>query len=288
MKPDFCVVIEGNMIHLQPEKITTPCIVEHVCNRDNGYVPVPHLDEEKYMFHQCVVLGDCDFSNSTKISDNLISPAIVFGVYNIENTNISNLKDAPRFAMKGANIKGTPLAKALGTDYLSGPAYHKLWLVDNNNAMIPELKDELTHPAPSINKINYHEMDVNIYSQAQVQDYDNIRLEAGRGENIVILGNCDLRACKNLISLEHTPLYIAGDLDISGTKVSSLLHSTAPRALKGNLICKDTPLAQRTGMDVITPEIYQKIWAGDNGRGEKIFPYHWRKGLIIREEGRFY
>lgn len=288
MKPDFCAVIEGNMTHLQPEKITTPCIVESVCNRDNECVPIPHLDEEKYMFHQCIVLGDCDFSNSTKIDDNLTSPAIVFGVYNIENTNISNLKNAPRFAMKGANIKGTPLAKALGTDYLTGPAYHKLWLVDNNHEMIPELKDELTHPAPSINKINYRGEQVNIYSKAQVNDHENVRLAAGRGRNIVVLGDCDLRACKDLISLSDTPIYVGGNLDISGTRVSSLLYGPAPRALKGNLICKDTPLAQRTGLDVITPEIYQKIWAGDNGKGEKVYPYHWKKGVIVRDEGRFY
>lgn len=288
MNLDFGVVIEGNMIHMQPEQITEARIVERICNRNNARTTTPFVLPKKHLFHQCVVLEDCDFSNSTQLQDNWISPAIVFGVYNIENTNISDLKNAPRFAMKGANIKGTPLAKALGTDYLSGPAYHKLWLVDNNHKMLSELKDELTHPAPNINKINYTFNDVNIYSQAIATDYENVRLEKGRGKNVVILGNCDLSACKNLVSLQDSPIYIGGNLDISGTKISSLLYAPEPRAMKGSVICKDTPLAQRTGLDVITPELYQKIWAGDNGKGERIFPYHWKKGVIVREEGRFY
>ncbi|MBR4932800.1 MAG: hypothetical protein IKZ02_07230 [Alphaproteobacteria bacterium] len=253
----YDILIENNF-SMFPELCSHPMVVDSVYNRHNDYY-IDKKEKKKHLFNMCIVLNDCDFSNQPILKNNLTSPAIVFGTYIIEGTNISDLKDAPRFAFKGANIKGTPLAQQLGTDFLTPQEYNKLW--QQHNGSIEELSDLVTLPEkmPFTDKSNrYDAKTVYIFNNVTLPESTNNLLP--NCQNIVALGNCDYSNCPKLSSLHNGVAYIGGDLNISNTRIFSLYEAIPPRCLKGNLICTGTKLAQKLGKDVLTPDEYKKAW----------------------------
>lgn len=260
----YDILIESNHF-MFPESSTHPIVVDSVYNRNNTvYQNMGH--KTKHLFNMCVVLNDCDFSNQPLLHNNLTSPAIVFGTYNIENTKISDLKDAPRFAFKGANIKGTPLSEELGKDFLSAQEYNKLWQRYNDN-----VSGELTDLTVLPEKMEFSDESQH-YDAKTVYIFNNVILPETVNnilpnyQNIVALGNFDCSNCPNLRSLHNGVMYIGGDLNISGTRISNLYEAIPPRCLKGNLICTGSRLAEKIGKDIITPDEYQKIWDAMNQR----------------------
>ncbi len=210
----------------------------------------------KHMFKNLVVLKDCDFSNQD-LTGNECSPALVMGTYNIENTLIPDLVNAPRFAFQGAKIKGTPLAQKLGKEFLSGAEYNKLWAEQNGAPELPRLTNELTF-AICLNKNEVH-----IYKDAVAEKDDQACSLLDR-TGIIILGDCDLRNLKNLLTLRNGVSYIGGNLDISGTQVQTLSKAINPQFLKGDLIFADTPLAKFLGCDRLSPKEYEAAWKKEN------------------------
>ena len=210
----------------------------------------------KNMFKNLIVLKDCDCSNQD-LEGNDYSPALVMGTYNIENTRISDLVNAPCFAFLGAKIKGTPLAQKLGKDFLSGAEYNKLRAEQNGQQKLQQLTNELTFP------IYMDKNQVHIYKNAVAEKDDDAYMLLDR-TGIVVLGDCDLRNLKNLLTLRNGVSYIGGNLDISGTQVQTIWKSVHPRYLKGDLIFTDTPLAKYLGRDRLNPEEYALEWKKHN------------------------
>lgn len=253
----YDILIKHNF-SMFPEACTHPIVVDSVYNRNNTYY-IDKKEKRKHLFNMCIVLNDCDFSNQPRLTNNLTSPAIVFGKYIIEGTNISDLKDAPRFAFKGANIKGTPLAQQLGTDFLTPQEYNKLW--QQHNRQTAELPDLKTLPI----KMPFPDKDQR-YDAKTVYIFNNVTLPESTDtllpncQNIVALGNCDYSNYPRLSSLHNGVTYIGGDLNISNTHIYSLYEAIPPHCLKGNLICKGTRLAEKLGKDVLTPKEYKQAW----------------------------
>ncbi len=231
-------------------------VVEALHNRNHNTQHEEEKPYTKHMFKNLVVLKDCDFSNQD-FTGNEYSPALVMGTYNIENTHISDLVDAPRFAFQGAKIKGTPLAQKLGKDFLSGAEYNKLWAEQNSATELPHLTNELTFP------IYIDKNEVHIYKDAVAVPNDDACTLLDR-TGIVILGDCDLRNLKNLLTLRNGVSYIGGNLDISGTQVQTLNKAINPQFLKGDLIFADTPLAKSLGCDRLSPKEYKTVWEKEN------------------------
>lgn len=218
-------------------------------------------NDSKYLFNQYIVMRDCNLSNFPELADNTISPIVVFGTYNISGTRITDLKDAPRFAFKGANIKKTPLAKKIGQDFLSPQEYNKLWISHNQTSNLihtPTLTRELAIT------VSEETDNIRIFQAAIINNSTLTKFESTKGKNFIVLGAFDCSQCPQLKSLKNLPAFIGGNLDISGTKVSTLKGAIKPNRFKGNFICDNTPLAKRTGKSFYTTREYYLLWQKDN------------------------
>ncbi len=280
IKTDFMIRLKNNCF-LDPSSLRkTVRVVESVYNRNNNnfFKNNTYLDKQgtKYGFCNLIVLNECDFSNQP-LTNNNCSPAFVMGTYNIKNTQIENLTNAPRFAMGGALIEGTPLSEKLGKNVLSGAEYNKLWLQQNENA--PEIKpltyELFPHGIYDSNTVIFFS-EVLPFNNESVRQLDN-------QPSFVILGNCDFSGFKKLASLEKGPAIVCGNIDISGTSVCSLKNAIEPSCFKGDLIFKNTPLADFLECDKLTHGEYTKTWERHNDP-QKPLIISFVRGKIQREK----
>lgn len=254
--------------------LKTPPISEYAYFADHDYPtviqqiefgitpPCPiKKNDSKYLFNQYIVMRNCNFSDFPELANNTISPIIIFGRYNISGTRIADLKEAPRFAFKGANIKGTPLSKKIGKEFLSAAEYNKLWISDNPTSDLihtPTLTMELYHA------ISHQSDSIRIFQDAIMNDDTLTKFESSKGKNFIVLGTFDCTHCPQLKSLKNLPAFIGGNLDISNTNISTLRGSIKPNRFKGNFICDNTPLAKRTGKSLYSAREYYLLWKKDN------------------------
>ena len=281
IKTDFMIRLKDNCLLDPAMPRQTVRVVEAVYNRNNNEFFKKHdyssqKEGNKHTFCDLIVLKDCDFSNQP-LTDNNCSPAIVMGVYNIKNTKIDSLFNAPRFAMGGAVIEGTPLAEKLGKNVLSGAEYHKLWVQQNENA--PEIKP-LTHEL-FLHGI-YDTKTVHFFSEVKAMNNSSVQ-HLDNQPSFVILGDCDFRGYKKLASLAKGPALVCGNIDISGTSVCSLKNAIDPACFKGELIFKETPLADLLGCDKLTHSEYTKTWERHNDP-QKPLVISFVRGKIQREK----
>lgn len=263
MVVDDCIILTHDNVLMDPTyPLEKPEVVDAVYNRNNNLYSQRAKDRIQKVFKKLIVLEECDFSNHESTTDNDLSPAVVLGSYNIQNTQIANLINAPRLALKGAFIKGTPLAKKLGKDYLSPEEYNKIWTRENKGSPFPRLTDELT------NYVYIDPSEVHIYQDGVAPEMPERSSRRGiimqDRTGFVVLGSCDLRGIKALSSLENGVSYVGGDIDISGTQVINLQKAIEPRCFRGRLIFKDTPLADFLECDMLSHDEYTQVWKRHN------------------------